>query len=159
MPILLRPPPHKRPGKNLQSQPYVIITRTSFVNSSVQAAVAGTVVVAEGFLNRDTRDTLTVAEQSYLHDSFKYTGGGLALTALAARSMFRSGVAFRIMSANPCAYSWFRPCQNFMVMMSLCLTGLVLGVSLVGSIGSMMGVYYTPPDRTVQKHLFWLASH
>ena len=22
-----------------------------------------------------------------------------------------------------------------------------------------MGVYYTPPDRTVQKHLFWLASH
>ncbi|KAF8560150.1 hypothetical protein OG21DRAFT_1502492 [Imleria badia] len=100
------------------------------------AAVAGTVVVAEGFLNRDTRDTLTVAEQSYLHDSFKYTGGGLILTALAARSMFRSGVAFRVMSANP----W-----------------LVLGVSLVGSIGSMMGVYYTPPERTVQKHLFWLG--
>ena len=38
------------------------------------------------------------------------------------------------------------------------LTGLVLGVSLVGGIGSMMGVYYTPPDRTIQKHLFWLAS-
>ncbi|KAN0100425.1 WD40-repeat-containing domain protein [Tylopilus felleus] len=101
------------------------------------AAVAGTVVVAEGFLNRDTRDSLTAAEQSYLHDSFKYTGGGLVLTALAARSMFKSGVAFRVMSANP----W-----------------LVLGVSLVGSIGSMMGVYYTPPERTVQKHLFWLAT-
>ncbi|KAI9570369.1 Bax inhibitor family protein [Boletus coccyginus] len=95
-----------------------------------------TVVVAEGFLNRDTRDSLTAAEQSYLHDSFKYTGGGLVLTALAARSMFRSGVAFRVMSANP----W-----------------LVLGVSLVGSIGSMMGVYYTPPERAVQKHLFWLG--
>jgi FtsH-binding integral membrane protein len=34
---------------------------------------------------------------------------------------------------------------------------VVLGVSLVGSIGSMMGVYYTPPEKTVQKHLFWLA--
>lgn len=79
---------------------------------------------------------MTPAEQSYLHDSFKYTGGGLLLTALGARSMFRSGVAFRIMAANP----W-----------------LVLGVSLVGSIGSMMGVYYTPPEKTVQKHLFWLG--
>ncbi|KIJ21973.1 hypothetical protein PAXINDRAFT_95427 [Paxillus involutus ATCC 200175] len=100
------------------------------------AAVAGTVILAEGLLNRDTRDSLTPAEQSYLHDSFKYTGGGLLLTALGARSMFRSGVAFRIMAANP----W-----------------LVLGVSLVGSIGSMMGVYYTPPEKTVQKHLFWLG--
>lgn len=69
--------------------------------------MAGTVVVAEGFLNRDTRDSLTAAEQSYLHDSFKYTGGGLVLTALAARSMFKSGVAFRVMSANPCVYPSF----------------------------------------------------
>ncbi|KIJ65058.1 hypothetical protein HYDPIDRAFT_88701 [Hydnomerulius pinastri MD-312] len=100
------------------------------------AAVAGAVILAEGLLNRDTRDSLTATEQSYLHDSFKYTGGGLVLTALAARSMFKSGVAFRIMAANP----W-----------------VVLGVSLVGSIGSMMGVYYTPPEKTVQKHLFWLG--
>ena len=35
---------------------------------------------------------------------------------------------------------------------------VVLGVSLVGSIGSMMGTYYTPPEKTVQKHLFWLVS-
>lgn len=67
-----------------------------------QAAVAGTIILAEGLLNRDTRDALTDAEQSYLHDSFKYTGGGLVLTALAARSLFKSGAAFRIMSANPC---------------------------------------------------------
>ncbi|KAI0308323.1 inhibitor of apoptosis-promoting Bax1-domain-containing protein [Multifurca ochricompacta] len=100
------------------------------------ATVAGTIVGVEAFLNRDTRDSLTSAEQSYLHDSFKYTGGGLVLTALAARSMFKAGLPFRIMSANP----W-----------------LVLGVSLVGSIGSMMGVYYTSPQNTVQKHLFWLA--
>jgi hypothetical protein len=38
------------------------------------------------------------------------------------------------------------------------LPGLVLGVSLVGSIGSMMGVYYTSPENSVQKHLFWLVS-
>ena len=67
-----------------------------------QATVAGTIVAVEVFLNRDTRDSLSVAERSYLHDSFKYTGGGLALTALAARGMFKAGLPFRIMSANPC---------------------------------------------------------
>jgi len=56
----------------------------------------------EMFLNRDTRDSLTAAEQSYLHDAFKYTGGGLALTALAARGMFRAGLPYRIMATNPC---------------------------------------------------------
>jgi hypothetical protein len=35
--------------------------------------------------------------------------------------------------------------------------GVVLGVGLVGSIGSMMGVFFTPPERTVQKHIFWLV--
>jgi hypothetical protein len=35
--------------------------------------------------------------------------------------------------------------------------GVVLGVSLVGSIGSMMGVFYTPPEQTFQKHVFWLV--
>ncbi|KAK1229778.1 hypothetical protein PQX77_001688 [Marasmius sp. AFHP31] len=100
------------------------------------AGVAGTVVVIEGFLNRETRDGLSVSEQSLLHDSFKYTGGGLVLTALTARYMFKSGFAFRVMAANP----W-----------------LVLGVSLVGGIGTMMGVFYTPPEKTVQKHLFWLG--
>ncbi|KAH9065626.1 Bax inhibitor family protein [Lactarius vividus] len=100
------------------------------------ATIAGTIVGVEAFLNRDTRDSLTTNERSYLHDSFKYTGGGLVLTALAARGMFRAGLPFRIMAANP----W-----------------LVLGVSLAGSIGSMMGVYYTSPENTVQKHLFWLT--
>ncbi|TFY70896.1 hypothetical protein EVG20_g2101 [Dentipellis fragilis] len=100
------------------------------------ATVAGTVVGVQAFLNRDTRDALSAGEQSYLHDAFKYTGGGLVVTALAARSMFRAGLPFRIMSANP----W-----------------LVLGVSLVGSIGTMMGTLYTSPENTVQKHLLWLA--
>ncbi|KAK2461514.1 hypothetical protein APHAL10511_005977 [Amanita phalloides] len=98
--------------------------------------VAGVALLTDALLNRETRDPLSVAEKSLLNDTFKYTGAGLLMTALAARSMFRSGVAFRIMSANPWA---------------------VLGVSLVGSIGSMMGTYFTPPERTVQKHAFWLA--
>jgi len=66
------------------------------------AGVAGAVVVIDTILNRDTRDSLTLAESSLLNSTFQYTGGGLALTAIAARSLFRSGVAFRIMSANPC---------------------------------------------------------
>ncbi|KAF7979441.1 hypothetical protein HWV62_42590 [Athelia sp. TMB] len=101
------------------------------------ATVGATVLGAELLLNRETReDGLSAAEQSYLHDSFKYTGGGLVLTALAARAMFKSGFAYRVMAANP----W-----------------VVLGVSLVGGIGSMMGVMYTSPENTVQKHAFWLA--
>lgn len=35
--------------------------------------------------------------------------------------------------------------------------GAVLGISLVGSIGSMMGAIYTSPENTVQKHLFWIV--
>jgi len=102
----------------------------------VVVSIVASAVLAHGFLNRETRDSLSVGERSYLNEAFQYTGAGLAITAVTARSLFKSGHAFRIMSANP----W-----------------VVLGVSLVGGIGSMMGVMYTPPERTVQKHLFWLA--
>jgi hypothetical protein len=101
-----------------------------------QVTVAGTVIAVNYLFNRETRDALSPAEASYLHRSFQYTGGGLVLTALAARSLFKSGAAVRIMSANP----W-----------------VVLGVSLVGSIGTMMGAMYTPPENTVLKHAFWLG--
>ncbi|EIW64207.1 Bax inhibitor family protein [Trametes versicolor FP-101664 SS1] len=100
------------------------------------ATVAGTIVGVNVFLNRETRDGLSAAEQSYLHQSFQYTGGGLAITAIVARTLFKNGFAFRLMSANP----W-----------------VVLGVSLVGSIGTMMGAMYTPPENTVLKHAFWLG--
>jgi len=93
--------------------------------------VAVTFIGVNAFFNRETREGLTSAEQSLLHQSFQYTGGGLVLTALAARSLFKSGFAFRLMAANP----W-----------------VVLGVSLAGSIGTMMGVMYTPPENTILKH-------
>ncbi|KAI0727846.1 Bax inhibitor family protein [Fomitopsis betulina] len=100
------------------------------------ATVAGTIVGVNVFFNRETRDGLSPVEQSYLHESFMYAGGGLAVTALAARSLFKSGFAFRLMATNP----W-----------------VVLGVSLVGSIGTMMGTMYTPPENTILKHTFWLG--
>lgn len=100
------------------------------------AGVAGTVVAVNVILNRETRDALSPAESSYLNDSFKYMGGGLAITAAVARTMFKNGFAFRVMSANP----W-----------------VVLGISLAGSIGSMLGVFYTSPENTILKHTFWLG--
>ncbi|KAJ7757527.1 Bax inhibitor family protein [Mycena metata] len=102
----------------------------------IVGGVAATVVVLEGALNRETREGLSAAERSLLNSSFAYTGAGLAITAAAARAMFTSGVVYRIMAANP----W-----------------VVLGVSLAGGIGSMLGVFYTPPENTVQKHFFWLT--
>lgn len=71
-----------------------------------QAAVAGSVVAVQAVLNRETRDALSPAEKSYLNESFQYTGGALAVTALVARSMFKNGFAFRVMSANPCKCRW-----------------------------------------------------
>ncbi|KAF7347374.1 Bax Inhibitor family protein [Mycena venus] len=102
----------------------------------IAGGVAGTVVILDSALNRETREGLSQAERSLLNSSFAYTGAGLAITAAAARAMFTSGVAFRIMAANP----W-----------------VVFGASLAGGIGSMLGVFYTPPENTVQKHFFWLT--
>jgi growth hormone-inducible transmembrane protein len=60
-------------------------------------------VVLDTAFNRETRDALSPGERSLLNDSFMYTGAGLALTAVAARSLFQSGFAFRVMALNPCA--------------------------------------------------------
>lgn len=79
------------------------VLREHRLTSNKQGAVIGTIVIIDSFFNRETRDSLADFEKSYLHESFKYTGGGLVLTALAARGLFRSGVAYRIMAANPCA--------------------------------------------------------
>ncbi|KAJ7110349.1 Bax inhibitor family protein [Mycena crocata] len=102
----------------------------------IAGGVAATVVVLDGALNRETREGLSAAERSLLNSTFAYTGAGLALTAAAARTMFTSGAVYRIMAANP----W-----------------VVIGASLAGGIGSMLGVFYTPPENTIQKHFFWLT--
>ena len=86
-----------------------------------------------------------------------YTGGGLAVTALAARSMFKAGLPFRLMAANPCESPLLDAEGVDLLLLMLCGAGLVLGVSLVGSIGTMMGTFYTSPDNTALKHGFWLV--
>ncbi|TBU49863.1 Bax inhibitor family protein [Dichomitus squalens] len=137
----LSPSPFARQSRNFLTDAKPVVYRPTQSEAwrryaITGAAVAGTILATNAILNRETRDALSPAERSYLHESFQYTGAGLAITALAARTMFKNGVAFRIMSANP----W-----------------LVLGVSLVGSIGTMMGAIYTPPENTVLKHAFWLG--
>ncbi|KAF7337705.1 Bax Inhibitor family protein [Mycena sanguinolenta] len=89
--------------------------------------VAGTVVILEGTLNRQTN--LTRAERSLLNISFGYTGIGMAITAATAFAIFKSGAAYRIMAAHP----W-----------------TVFGWSLVGGLGSLFGVLYTPLRRPVR---------
>ncbi|KAL5533702.1 hypothetical protein ACEPAG_162 [Sanghuangporus baumii] len=100
------------------------------------AVVLGAAVGTNAILNRETRDALSTAERSYLNESFQYMGGGLAIVAATARVMFRNGFAVRVMSANPWA---------------------VLGLSLVGGIGTMLGVFYTPPENSLLKHTFWIG--
>ncbi|SCV67090.1 BQ2448_5736 [Microbotryum intermedium] len=94
------------------------------IGTTAGLALVGTVAI-NYFLNRDTRDSLSPFEKSYLNDSFKWTGGGLLITASVAKLLHSNGFAVRMMSANP----W-----------------LVMGVGVAAGIGSMMGVFYTKPD-------------
>lgn len=89
------------------------------------------------FNNRETREGgLSPFEASFLNKTFTYVGGGLGITAASAYALHRSGASYRIMRANP----W-----------------LVMGVSLVASIGSMTMAMSTNPDNTGAKHFWWTA--
>jgi len=80
--------------------------------------IGGTVVGLNLFFNRETREGgIPAVEQEYLHDTFKYVGAGLGITALAAKGLHNIGWSFRMMSMNP----W-----------------LVLGGGLVLSIGKFV---------------------
>jgi len=65
-------------------------------------------------------------ERAYLNDTFMHTGLGIGIIGLAARTLHVNGWSFRLMAANP----W-----------------LVLGVGLVGSIGTMYGCMATNPQK------------
>jgi len=88
------------------------------------------------FNNRETRDSLSAYESSFMNQTFSYLGAGLGIVATSAYGLHRSGFSYRIMRANP----W-----------------LVIGVSLVASVGSMMAVFSTPPEKTGQKLFWWTA--
>ncbi|OAL57384.1 bax inhibitor family protein-like protein [Pyrenochaeta sp. DS3sAY3a] len=88
--------------------------------------------------NRETREDggMPPFEREYLNDTFMHTGLGIGIIGIAARSLHMSGWSFRLMAANP----W-----------------LVLGVGLVGSIGTMYGTMATNPNNYVQKYALWTA--
>jgi len=75
-------------------------------------------------------------EHRYLKETFTYTGMGIGMIGVAAKTLHNVGWSYRIMAANP----W-----------------VVLGVGLVGSLGTMFGTLYTDPDNYIQKHAFWTA--
>lgn len=102
------------------------------------AIFGGTLVAINLLFNRETRDDggMPPFERSYLNDTFLHTGLGIGIIAIAARALHMNGWSYRLMAANP----W-----------------LVLGIGLVGSIGTMYGTYACPPQNYVAKYALWTA--
>lgn len=92
------------------------------------AIVGGTILATNFVFNRETREDggMPAYERSFLNETFMHTGLGLGIIGIAARALHSNGWSYRLMATNP----W-----------------LVLGVGLVGSIGSMYGTFYTSPDK------------
>ena len=88
----------------------------------------GTLIAINLIFNRETREDggMPPFERSYLNDTFLHTGLGIGIIGVAARTLHMSGWSYKLMRSNP----W-----------------VVLGVGLVGSIGTMYGCYVTPPDK------------
>jgi growth hormone-inducible transmembrane protein len=64
--------------------------------------VGGTVVGLNLFFNHETReDGIPAVERAYLHETFKYVGAGLGITALAARGLHIGGWSAKLMALNP----------------------------------------------------------
>ncbi|KAF2729297.1 bax inhibitor family protein [Polyplosphaeria fusca] len=102
------------------------------------AIFGGTLVGINLIFNRETRDDggMPPYERAYLNDTFMHTGLGIGIIGIAARALHTSGWSIRLMSANP----W-----------------LVMGIGLVGSIGTMYGCMATPPENYVAKYGLWAA--
>ena len=93
------------------------------------AGIFGATLLGINFMfNRETREDggMPPFERAYLNDTFMHTGLGIGIIGVAARTLHMNGWSFRLMSASP----W-----------------LVLGVGLVGSIGTMYGCMATNPQK------------
>lgn len=93
------------------------------------AGIFGATLLAINLVfNRETREDggMPTYEREYLNDTFMHTGLGIGIIGLAARQLHASGWSYRLMAANP----W-----------------VVLGVGLVGSIGTMYGCMATDPQK------------
>lgn len=102
------------------------------------AIFGGTLLAINLVFNRETREDggMPLFEREYLNDTFLHTGLGIGIIGIAARALHMNGWSYRLMSANP----W-----------------LVLGIGLVGSIGSMMICYNTHPSNYMLKYGSWAA--
>ncbi|EEH18736.2 hypothetical protein PABG_01055 [Paracoccidioides brasiliensis Pb03] len=102
------------------------------------AIVGGTIVATNLIFNRETREDVAMPlfEQQYLNQTFMHTGLGLGVIGFAARALHTSGWSYRLMATNPWA---------------------VVGLSLVASIGTMYGTFYTAPENYIQKYALWGA--
>ncbi|KAF2822556.1 hypothetical protein CC86DRAFT_373039 [Ophiobolus disseminans] len=103
------------------------------------AGIFGATLLGINFVfNRETREDggMPPFERAYLNDTFMHTGLGVGMIGIAARALHMNGWSFRLMAANP----W-----------------VVLGVGLVGSIGTMYGTMATSPSNYVQKYALWSA--
>lgn len=96
------------------------------------AIVGGTIVATNVIFNRETREDGGMApyERSFLNDTFLHTGLGVGIIGITAKALHNSGWSYRLMATNP----W-----------------VAIGVSLVASIGTMYGTFYTHPDKYVPK--------
>ncbi|KAI9659093.1 MAG: hypothetical protein M1821_002053 [Bathelium mastoideum] len=102
-------------------------------------AIFGATLLAINIVfNRETREDggMPPFERAYLNDTFLHTGLGIGIIGVAARQLHMSGWSYRLMAANP----W-----------------LVLGLGLVGSIGTMIATRATPPENYVAKYGLWTA--
>ena len=90
--------------------------------------VGGTIVATNLIFNRETREdgAMPPYERSYLNQTFLNTGLGVGIIGVAARALHVNGWSYRLMSMNPWA---------------------VVGLGLVGSIGTMFGTMFTPPEK------------
>lgn len=92
------------------------------------AIVGGTILATNLIFNRETREDggMPGYERDYLNQTFLHTGLGIGIIGVAARALHTSGWSHRLMAFNP----W-----------------VVIGVSLVASIGTMYGTFYTAPEK------------
>ncbi|BDD59849.1 hypothetical protein MPDQ_002876 [Monascus purpureus] len=102
------------------------------------AIVGGTILATNLIFNRETREDggMPAYERSYLNQTFLHTGLGVGIIGIAARAMHLNGWSYRLMSMNPWA---------------------VVGLSLVGSMATMFGTFYTPPENYMVKYGLWTA--
>ncbi|MCJ1309331.1 hypothetical protein MMC25_002990 [Agyrium rufum] len=98
--------------------------------------VGGTMLAINLVFNRETREDggMPPFERAYLNETFLHTGLGVGIIGVAASALHRNGWSHRLMAMNP----W-----------------VVIGGSLVASIGCMYGTFSTNPENYVQKYALW----